>query len=328
MKKKLHSLLGTGVFLSLLLLNQKTTTAQSVSFGNPGLEIGLNVGPMNFLGDVGGNYGRGTGFLKDNNFQFFRLMKGAYVSAQVHPALAFRVAINSGRLEGHDSVIVSKGGLEEARKARDLGFRSNLFEMYVGAEIYPTVLFEADPSDVWHKFRPYGLVGIGMFRFNPQGQYIDPATGQKSWVDLKPLRTEGQGMAEYPDRKEYKLTQMHVPVGIGFKYFVNERFHIGLEVTHRVTFTDYIDDVSTDYINPALFSNYLLAKDVPIAFQMSDRQNFFQTNSRPGFTRREGDQRGNPNNNDSFFSFGLKFGWRIGSLLDPSVMRQSKCPVW
>lgn len=328
MKKKLHSFLGTGVLLGLLLSCQQASYSQSLSFGNPGLEIGLNIAPMNFLGDVGGNYGKGTAFLKDNNFEFFRLMKGVYATAHLSPAFGVRVAMNVGRLEGHDSIINGKGGLEEARRERDLGFRSNLFEAYVAAEISPTVFFEADPTDVWHKFRPYGLLGIGVFKFNPQAAYINPSTKEQTWVDLKPLRTEGQGMAEYPDRKEYKLTQLLVPMGVGIKYYANERFHVGFEVMHRVTFTDYIDDVSTDYINPALFANYLPASQVAVAYQLSDRQNYFQNNSRPGFTRNEGDQRGQPKNNDSFFSAGIKLGWRIGSLMDKATRNQSRCPVW
>ena len=327
MKKKLHSFLGTGVFVGLLL-SWQTSFSQSLSFGNPGLEIGLNVAPMNFLGDVGGNYGEGKRFLKDNNFEFFRLMKGVYATAHLSPAFGVRVAVNVGRLEGHDSVINGKGGLEEARRARDLGFRSNLLEAYAAIEFYPTVFFEEDPSDVWHKFRPYGVIGAGIFKFNPQAEYINPATKEKTWVDLKPLRTEGQGMAEYPDRKEYKLTETLIPVGIGFKYYVNERFHVGFEVMHRVTFTDYIDDVSTNYIDPALFANYLPANQVAVAYQMSDRQNFFQSNTRPGFSRNEGDQRGNPKQNDSFFSAGIKLGWRVGSLLDKASLRQTRCPVW
>lgn len=328
MKKKLHSFLGTGVCLGLLLTFYQPAFSQSLTFGNPGIEVGLNIGPMNFLGDVGGNYGKGRRFLKDNNFEFFRLMKGAYVTASLAPAISARFAINFGRLEGHDSAINGKGGMEEARRVRDLGFRSNLFEAYVAAEIYPTVFFESDPTDVWHKIRPYGILGIGMFKFNPQAQYIDPS-GRKTWVDLQPLRTEGQGMAEYPDRKAYKLTEIAIPFGAGVKYYVTEKFHVGLEVMHRFTFTDYIDDVSTNYIDEKLFAKYLPAKQVPIALQMSDRQtNGYTALSRPDVQRVAGEQRGNPKQNDSYFSFGLKLGWRINSGGNKASLRQSRCPVW
>lgn len=327
MKRKLHSFWGAGVCLVVLLCVTSPSNSQSLNFGNPGIEVGLNLAPMNFLGDVGGNYGKGTTFLKDNNMQFMKLMKGAYVTVYPSSYLGVRLALNVGKLEGHDSIINSKGGLEEYRRERNLGFRSNLTEAYVAAEVYPTVFFEADPSDTYKKFRPYGVIGIGIFKFRPESEYITP-TGIRTWVDLKSLRTEGQGFDEYPDRKDYKLTQINVPLGVGFKYFVSETFHVGFEVMHRVTFTDYIDDVSTDYIDPNLFSKYLEPSLVPVAVQMSDRQNYFQTNSRPGFFRSEGDQRGQPKNNDSYFSAGIKFGWTIGSGGNRGSLRQSKCPVW
>jgi len=327
MRKRLHSFLGTGVCIFMLLTLNQPVLSQSISTGTPGLEVGLNFGPMNFLGDVGGNYGKGTTFLKDNNFAFFRLMKGGYIAANVSHFLAFRLNINFGELAGHDSVINAKGGMEEARRVRDLGFKSKLFEGYIAAEIYPTVLLEDDPSDTWHKLRPYGIIGVGMFNFNPQGLYIAP-NGERRWVDLKPLRTEGQGMAEYPDRKEYKLTEICIPIGAGVKYFVTEKFHIGAEVLHRVTFTDYIDDVSTNYIDPAHFSNYMTPDQAAIARQMADRQNYFQANTRPGFTRNVGDKRGNPKQSDAYFSFAVKFGWRIGNASSKGLLRQSQCPVW
>ena len=36
------------------------------------------------------------------------------------------------------------------------------------------------------------------------------------------LHTEGEGFAEYPDRKEYKLKQINFPVGAGIKYKIAE----------------------------------------------------------------------------------------------------------
>ena len=92
------------------------------------------------------------------------------------------------------------------------------------------------------------LLELVVMKFNPKAK-LD---GQ--WVELKPLRLEGQGMAEYPDRKEYNLIQMEVPMGFGFKYYLKENMYVGLEVLHRQLFTDYIDDVSTSYRDPIVFA--------------------------------------------------------------------------
>ncbi len=71
-------------------------------------------------------------------------------------------------------------------------------EAYVAAEIYPTVFFE-QYDGLQGKLRPYGLIGIGAYKYNPKAK-LD---GQ--WVELQPLHLEGQGMAEYPERKNINL---------------------------------------------------------------------------------------------------------------------------
>ncbi len=54
-----------------------------------------------------------------------------------------------------------------------------------------------------------------------------------------------KGFAEYPDRKVAKLTQMNIPMGVGVKYFLNDKVSLSAEVIHRQTNTDQIDAVST-----------------------------------------------------------------------------------
>jgi hypothetical protein len=286
---------------------------QSLIFGNSNVEAGLHIGPSNFLGDVGGNQGVGTTFLKDINLPFTKLMVGGYVT--VYPAQWFgvRLAANYGHVEGHDSIINDKGGPEHDRKVRNLGFRSVISEAYVAAEIYPTVFFERYDGYA-RKLRPYGLIGVGIYHFNPRAKHGN------EWVDLKPLRLEGQGMAEYPDRKEYKLTQINIPMGLGFKYYVNEKSFVGMEVLHRKTFTDYIDNVSTTYIDPNLFYNYMPAAQAQIAQNMMYRE---RNISRPFINQ----QRGNPKDNDSYLSMCLKFGVRLNTREERNIYNQRRCPA-
>jgi len=98
------------------------------------------------------------------------------------------------------------------------------------AEFYPTVFLEDESDDVTGRLRPYGVMGLGMFHFNPQGSYHDPVTGESYWVDLKPLHTEGEGFTQYPDRKNYSLTQLNIPMGAGIKYFFSENVNISFEI--------------------------------------------------------------------------------------------------
>lgn len=310
----------TLVLIILLSVSSLRSFSQSITTGNGKFEIGIGLGPLFFLGDLGGNYGEGTTFVKDVNLPLTKLAKGAYVSFHPTEWLGFRFAINQGKLEGYDSIIVDKGGSENARKIRNLQFRSNLLEAYIGAEFYPTVFFE-QYDGLQGKFRPYGIIGVGVFKFNPQGEYIAP-NGTRAWVDLQPLRLEGQGMSEYPDRPEYKLTQLEIPMGVGFKYYIFENMYVGAEVLHRKTFTDYVDDVSKDYIDPILFDKYLTPAQATMAKQLYNRQNLLPgaSQTRPAV----GEQRGDPKDNDAFFSTILRFGWRLNQ--EGPGLRQMRCP--
>lgn len=303
----------TPVFLFLFFLATFSSRAQSVTYGK--VEIGVGLGPLIFLGDLGGNLGVGTTFIKDVNLPTTNLSKGLFLNVNPTEWLGFRLAFNAGRLEGADSLIHEKGGDEASRKVRNLHFRSPLTEGYAAIELYPTVFFE-QYEGLAGKFRPYGVIGVGVFKFNPQTQYYSP-NGTTRWVDLQPLRTEGEGMKEYPTRKEYKLTQLEIPMGFGAKYYLSDNTYIGLEVLHRKTFTDYIDDVSTTYINPAYFDQYLSPENAEVAKQVYYRG--YNANARPD----DGSMRGQSKHNDGFFSSIIRLGWRLSSESTPMQMR---CP--
>ncbi|RYG27722.1 MAG: hypothetical protein EOO01_40940, partial [Chitinophagaceae bacterium] len=165
-------------------------------------------------------------------------------------------------LEGNDAKAPNKGGAEVDRLKRNLSFRTSVLEGYIAAEIYPTVFLERYDG-LKGKLRPYGVIGVGVMKYNPKTQL------NGKWVELKPLRLEGQGMAEYPDSKEYKLLQREIPMGVGAKYYLSDKAYIGMEILHRQLFTDYIDDVSHDhYIDPVHFDTYLPAPQAAVAKQL------------------------------------------------------------
>ncbi|MCW3074701.1 MAG: hypothetical protein JWP69_1770 [Flaviaesturariibacter sp.] len=317
---------GTFVLCLLFVFSSLSSSSQSITTGNGKFEFGVGVGPLFFLGDLGGNSGVGKRFVKDVNFPLTKMAKGAYVQFYAAEWLGIRAAINHGKLEGYDNIIEDKGGAERFRKDRNLQFRTDIIEAYVGVEFYPTVFLERYDG-LKGKIRPYGIIGAGAFRFNPKGEYFE-ANGTSKWVELKPLRLEGQGMKEYADRKEYSLIQMEIPVGAGFKYFLKENFHIGLEVMHRKTFTDYIDDVSTNYIDANLFANYLTPEQSAMANQLHNRQNFVPNGpqNRPAIN----EQRGNPKQTDAFFSTVFRMGWRLPDWNSTSgrSTRQMRCPTY
>lgn len=317
----------TFVVFATLVVTLQTASAQSFITGNGKFEAGLGFGPMFFLGDLGGNPGTGTTFIKDLNLPFTKLAKTAFVSVYPTEWIGFRMSLNHAAVEADDSKTNSVGGYEQDRKDRNLKFKSSVWEASVVTEVYPTALFLETTEGLFGKIRPYGVIGVGAFRFNPKGEYYD-AAGKSRWVELKPLRLEGQGMSEYPNRPEYSLVQMEIPMGAGVKLYLSENTYVGVEVLHRKTFTDYMDDVSTTYIDNSLFDKYLTPEQATFANQLHYRYNFDPSNPNPSTRPRVGAQRGDPKDNDAFFSTIVKFGWRLKDkhTEEGRISRQMRCP--
>lgn len=323
MKQSIHSLSRKCLFVLAVTLFVYSPSYSQDDYKNT-TEAGITVGPMVFLGDLGGHAGKGTTFIKDYNMNTTKLAFGAYYA--VYPAqwLGFRFSLNYGSIEGDDKHITPKGGDEVTRLARNLDFRSKILEGTVMAEFYPTVLLEDDAEDVTGRLRPYGVLGLGAFHFNPQGSYRNPATGDTYWVNLRDLHTEGQGFPEYPDRKVYSLTQLNIPMGVGIKYFFSENVNISFEIIHRKTFTDYIDDVSTKFIDPSLFYAHLPASLAPVAAAMANKSPLATT---PNSGYGPGGKRGDPHQNDAYFTAGFKVGFRIGGGSQERWRNSTHCPL-
>lgn len=154
---------------------------------------------------------------------------GAGLQYDFTPHIAARLGFNYGKLEADDKV--NSGFL----KARNLNFQTSLFE---GSLLLQYTLFDLSEK----RISPYIFGGAAIFHFNP---YTHDANGNKYY--LKPLSTEGQGFIE--GRKEYSLTQFAIPFGGGVKFQVTDNVALAFEIGLRKTFTDYIDDVSTRYVD-------------------------------------------------------------------------------
>ena len=318
MKTGLHSLRKCLCSLAIALVFYNSSYSQ-LTAGNY-FEAGVTVGPMVFLGDLGGHTGVGTTFLKDYNMNATKLAFGIYLEAHPSELIGVRLSANFGSVEGDDYYVVAKGGVEVSRLNRNLNFKSNITEANLLLEVDPTVLFEDQPTQVTGRLRPYGLIGIGVFHFNPMGQYVDPNTSQTQWVYLQPLHTEGEGFLA--NRPNYALTQLNIPMGFGLKYYISEKVNVGLELLYRKTFTDYIDDVSTTFVDPAVLQANLPPGTSQIAIAMSNKSPLYGT---PGSGYNPGDKRGDPTQNDAYFTLGLKVGIRLGS--DHSYDNSVRCPL-
>src|ERR1043165_5874929 len=140
---------------------------------------------------------------------------------------------------------------------RNLNFRSKIFDWELTAQYS---LFSL--NDRW--WTPYLFAGIGLFHFNP---YTKDSAGHKTF--LKPLSTEGEGFMAGVDN--YKLMQFSVPLGLGAEYSLNEDMRLGLEFGYRKTFTDYIDDVSTTYVDENALLNARRQTAVDLAWRGDEK---------------------------------------------------------
>jgi len=306
------------VLLFLFAFYSLKSNSQSISTNDGKFEIGVGMGPMFFVGDLGGAAGVGRTFVKDLDLPLTKFCKGLYTTFSPQPWMAIRLGTNLGYLEGDDMEAPNKGGYEMQRRERNLNFRTKIMEAYLALEIFPTVFFE-QYDGLKGKFRPYALAGAGFFHFDPEARDVDGR-----WVKTHPLRLEGQGFDEYPAVPEYSLIQRNLLVGFGFKYFLSERIYTGIEILHRKTYTDYIDDVSEGYyIDPIYFDKYLPAADAVVARRLFYRANYTFPTSRP---YEEYAERGDPKQKDAFFSGILRLGFRIGKLDNSN--KYLKCPTF
>lgn len=130
------------------------------------------------------------------------------------------------------------------QQVRSLNFRSNIFELHVAAELnfFPFGINQYSHTEKIRKWTPYLMAGIGGYYYEPQGNV------NGSWVDLQPLGTEGQGTTSYyQDRRAYSKFMPCLPFGMGVKFNIKNKVTIAAEYGMRITFNDYLDDVSQDY---------------------------------------------------------------------------------
>ncbi|CAN5810369.1 hypothetical protein BH10BAC2_BH10BAC2_19800 [soil metagenome] len=232
---------------------------------------------------------------------------GLYYKLSTH--IGIEGLLVTGKLAASDA----KSNTESYR--RNLSFYSTITEA--------SLLVRGNLRDVpdEKKFTPYITAGIGFFHFNP---YAYSPGGTKTY--LRQLRTEGQGLPQYPDREIYKLNQFSIPFGGGFTYAISDKMMIGAELNFRRTFTDYIDDVSNQrYADTA----FIRAARGDLAAKMSFRSD--ETDNPYTFNDRI--TRGNPDKNDVYYSCVIKFYLSLDGLFTSgsnsdtkTIRRQTSCP--
>jgi len=250
-------------------------------------EIFFALGATQFLGDLGGRNQVGTQkSLADIDFKSTRIGGGLGYRFRFHPRFATSTQLYFCLVDGKDS-----NTDEIIRRSRNLSFRSPILELSQRLEF---ILLANEKVGARYKIRGlkgmrpkadvlYLFSGLSGFYYNPQTQI------NGKWTNLRGLKTEGQGLPG--GAEEYGPISFGIPFGVGFKLGIGNFWRIGMEISYNKTFTDYIDDVSTDYYDPSVLAAEVGQDAVYAANPAIENHSWFTT----------GMQRGNPNDNDAYF---------------------------
>ncbi|WP_340154047.1 DUF6089 family protein [uncultured Marivirga sp.] len=268
--------------------------------------IGGGINALNYFGDIAP---RPT--VLSTDVSFTRPGINLFVKQKFGDRYSWKANFMWGRLQASDTETIGVDNFtnENAnRYLRNLGFRNDIFELSATAQIdlfkHGGRFSSRPPLNI------YAFFGAGLVYHNPKGLVPDfmttdaflapnpedfqggqtpryfPLEQAGEWVNLRDLGTEGQFLdaetrSQYQDLygKElptpYSRLQLVIPVGIGARYKLTNNLDISLEVGYRHTFTDYLDDVSGEYIDLSAFGDPRENPDVALAMAMSDLSNQF-----------------------------------------------------
>ena len=263
-----------------------------------------------------------TNYQGDLRQRFFTLQGsrpafGLGVTYDLNSHFTLRVAAKTGTLGADDRL-----NKDSAIYFRNLSFQTRLTDI-------EGVLMCRVFSDDRTRINMYGYVGVAAFRFNP---YTIDQFGIQRY--LQPLGTEGQGLAGYPQAELYGLNELAIPMGFALQYRLTPTISVAWEFAFRKTFTDYIDDVSTDYADE--FD--LLFGRGPVAADLSYRgDEMLVINPNVPYSMPKGAKRGNPGAKDLYYFTGLNIRYNFqgkdrgtyGGGFGGSKSRKSvECPRW
>lgn len=299
--------------------------------------LGVSLNALNYYGDLAPNPGR-----LSTDISFTRPAIALALSQRLGPRYSLSAGFMYGTLRGSDFSSADENDQDNGkfRYYRNLSFRNRIKELSVLATFD---LYENQSTYIIRaKWTPYAFAGVSAFHHNPQA--LAPAAGLDSqplaeagqWVNLRSLGTEGQ-YAELQSTdanygiKPYNLIQVAIPIGVGVRFKVNEVVDFSAELAFRYLFTDYIDDVSRNYVDLGVF-------DSELARALSYRSNELATSgiAREPITARNGvtyevingygheyptNIRGRENNKDIFTVTTLRLSYILGKSMHRAKFR-------
>jgi Domain of unknown function (DUF6089) len=244
--------------------------------------VGFSLNALNYYGDLAPRPNRIS-----TDISFTRPGFGLSYAHRFGPRYVLMGNFMFGTLRGSDeSADKNDEGNGVFRYTRNLSFRNQIKEFSLVAQ------FDLFPNSSTYMVRPswtpYGFIGVAGFFHNPQAQAPatdlqgNPLAEAGEWVKLRPLGTEGQNGGLDPTDanhgiKKYSTFQVAIPFGVGVRFKLMPELDLAAEFGFRYTFTDYLDDVSKNYVG-------LDKLNSPLAQAMSYRTNELPAADRPANT--------------------------------------------
>lgn len=297
--------------------------------------LGIGVSALNYYGDLSPKPG-----IFSTDISFTKPALSLFYSHRFGPRYALTASFMYGALKGADKDSADPGDAENGafRYTRNLSFRNRIKEFSVVASID---LFDNSMTYISRvNWTPYAFGGVAVFMHNPQAQAPatdlngNPLPEAGQWVDLRDLGTEGQH-SQLLDTdanhgiKPYKNIQVAIPMGIGARFKLNEVMDFSVEIGFRYLFTDYIDDVSRNYVDLGVFGGNELAKAMsyrsgevtPSSFTYVGRDGKSYNVVNGYGSEFPSNNRGSKNDKDIYMVTSFKLGYVLGKSMHRAKFR-------
>ncbi len=302
--------------------------------------VGLSVNALNYYGDIAPKPSQ-----LSSDITFTRPAIGISFTHRFGPRYTLLAQYMHGNLKGSDTETADRADQDNGvyRYQRNLSFRNRINELTVLAYFD---LFENDATYISRvKWTPYVYLGVTGFLHNPQaqapaaglnGEALGVAAGE--WVDLRPLGTEGQFSTLNPTDANYGIEvyskiQVAIPFGIGARFRINEVMDLWADWGFRYTFTDYLDDVSQNYVDLGVFGTNNLARamsyrsnELPPS-ELPPLQSYLARNGQtystiPGYGQEFPDNvRGSKNDRDIYMVTSIRLTYILGATFHKAKFR-------
>ncbi len=241
-------------------------------------------GDLRLLGGLGLSYYDGDLRAERLRNPHLRPNGNVGLSYRLGEHLSLRGEVGFYRIYGSD-----EGG---EKFERNLSFRSD------NPEFFLALSGNLLPFTRQSAFNLYAFGGLGLTRLNPKARL------QGRYYSLPRLQTEGVA---------YRRVVPILPLGAGVSRSLSSQLTAALEIRYTYVFSDYLDDVSTEYPQPGSIDAF--------ATNFSDRSPELGLPANP-----PGNPRGSPGSWDGYYFLQARLEYTLGSSQKAVRKRLMRCP--